>query len=155
MVTSIASFVIKFTSKHTQMDFDNKLPIHDAWTGVIDRNSSRLCSFWMPVSAGIIMKGNDMHKPTWKSRIFFTVVATTYAIKRRGEKRKKRKSKPKIQKTGISSKSFSSKIIQLIREQTANCLQRNKRVELCGGILTRLVSELACWSLIRMSKVIV
>lgn len=53
----------------------------------------------MPVNDGIIIVGSDMHKPTWKSKMFFTVVATTYVIQKiEGEL---------IEKTGISIGAFS------------------------------------------------
>lgn len=52
-----------------------QLPIHEACAGVIESGSPRLCSFTMPVSAGIMITGNVPLKPISNSSKFSAVVA--------------------------------------------------------------------------------
>lgn len=52
---------------------------HDAWIGVIDKNSSRFWSFCdSNFSAAMTIVGSEKHRPTSKSSKFLTVVANTW-----------------------------------------------------------------------------
>lgn len=71
---------IKWITLHYIVDKPLNSPNQDAWTGVIDKNSSRLYSFWIPDNAGITIVGNENTKPKSNSKKFFIVVAKTYEI---------------------------------------------------------------------------
>lgn len=64
--------IVFFHKKDKMLDV---LPIQDASTGVIDRNSSRLCSFGIPLMAAITIVGKAKIKPKSIKSKFFTVVA--------------------------------------------------------------------------------
>lgn len=52
-----------------------KLPSHDACTAVSESGSFKLCWFGKPVSAAIMINGNELHSPISNNKKFSTVVA--------------------------------------------------------------------------------
>lgn len=61
-------------------DVLNYLPSHEACVGVKVIASCALCSFGIPVNAGIIIAGNAFANPMSKRSMFFTVTATNFTI---------------------------------------------------------------------------
>lgn len=62
---------------------------HDAWIGVIDRNSLRFWSFCdSNFNAAITIVGSEKHRPTSKSNKFLTVVANTWKTLKSNQSRK-------------------------------------------------------------------
>lgn len=54
------------------------LPNQDASIGVSESVSCKLCLLGKPVSAAIMMNGNELHRPISNSNKFSTLVATNY-----------------------------------------------------------------------------
>lgn len=62
---------------YVRMAVRNNSPIHDAWYDVIERNSLRLCSFALPVSAAITMVGKAIIRPISIMMMFLIDTAIT------------------------------------------------------------------------------
>lgn len=58
-------------------------PNHDACVGVIVKNSPVLCTFWIPVNAGIMTVGNEKHNPKSSRSKFLAVVASVCKIEQK------------------------------------------------------------------------